>query len=137
MARGMHIRQILMVLGVIAFQIAGAQYSWAQASSVGYGSPDRYTLFVELHRPYESNRARLQKMLREEGYESHAERDGELALVLTQDQIKTLFQARVRFRKVGASASDRIITEPYLEGARIPGRFGKLIRRVYFDPQRG
>jgi hypothetical protein len=133
----MRIRHVVGVLGLMACQLCGP--SWAQTAPNGAGSPrpdTRYTLFAELHRPYEGNRARLQKMLRDEGFESHAEREGEIALVLTAEQIKMLFQARVRFRKVEASATDRMITEPYLEGTRIPGRFGKLIRRVYFDPQR-
>ena len=131
---------MLGVLGLIAFQLFVPQTSWAQTAPDGSGSPrpDRqYTLFVELHRPYESNRAKLQKMLRDEGYQSHAERQGEIALVLTAEQIKMLFQARVQFRKVEASASHGVITEPFLEGAWIPGRFEKLIQRVYFDPQRG
>lgn len=97
---------------------------------------DRYTVFVELRQPYESNRAKLQEMLRDEGYESHAERQGEIALVLTAEQIGKLFQAWIRLRKVEAGASGGTITQPFLEGARIPARFEKLIRRVYFDSQR-
>jgi hypothetical protein len=133
----MPIRSVLGVLGLMAFQLWGPLWAQTAPDRAGSSRPDgQYTLFAELHRPYEGNRARLQKMLRGEGYESHAEREGEIALVLTAEQIKTLFQAWIEFRKVGASASDRVITAPYLEGARIPGRFGKLIRRVYFDPQR-
>jgi hypothetical protein len=98
--------------------------------------PERYTLFVALKPPYESNRATLQKMLKAEGYESSAEGDEELVLVLTAAQLRKLFQARVRMRTVAASASDRMITQPALESARIPARFEKLIERVYFDPQR-
>lgn len=99
--------------------------------------PERYTLFVALHPPYESNRATLQEMLKKEGYESFAEGDEEIVMVLTGGQLRKLFQARVGMRTVAASASDRMITEPVLESARIPARFEKLIRRVYFDPQRG
>ena len=98
--------------------------------------PERYTLFVALKPPYESNRATLQKMLEAEGYESSAEGDEELVLVLSAAQLKKLFQGRVRMRTVAASASDRMITQPTLESARIPARFAKLIERVYFDPQR-
>lgn len=99
--------------------------------------PERYTLFVELRAPHESNRARLQKMLKDEGHESYAERDGELSLVLTAAQLEKLFQGRVQMRTVAASASSRMITQPTLESYTIPARFRKLIQRVYFDPQRG
>lgn len=98
--------------------------------------PERYTLFVALKPPHESNRATLQKMLKAEGYESSAEGDEELVMVLTAAQLKKLFQARVRMQTVAASASDRMITQPALESARIPAKFEKLIERVYFDPQR-
>jgi hypothetical protein len=97
---------------------------------------ERYSLFIALKPPYESNRATLQKMLKAEGYESSAEGDEELVLVLSAAQLKKLFQARVRMRTVAASASDRMITQPTLESAKIPARFEKLIERVYFDPQR-
>ena len=98
---------------------------------------ERYTLFVALKPPYGSNRVTLQQMLKKEGYESFPEGDEELVMVLTTGQLRKLFQARVEMRTVAASASDRMITEPVLESARIPARFEKLIRRVYFDPQRG
>jgi hypothetical protein len=131
---------IVGVLGLIAFQLFGAQASWAQAAPDRSGSPrpgSQYTLFVELHRPYESSRAALKKMLKEEGHETFDEREQEISVVLTAAQIGKLFQAKVRLRKVEASASSGAITQPSLEGARIPARFEKLIRRVYFDPQRG
>jgi len=135
----MHIRCMLGVLGLMTVYFCCAQTSWAQTSPdrPGASHPDgHYTLFAELHRPYESNRVKLQKMLKGEGHESFAEGEREIVLILTKEEIGKLFQARVRFRRVGASATDRMITEPYLERTRIPGRFGKLIRRVYFDPQR-
>ncbi len=97
---------------------------------------ERYTLFVAVHPPHESNRATLRKMLKAEGHESFAEGDEELVLVLTAAELRKLFQARVRMRTVAASASDRMITQPTLESAVIPARFRKLIRRIYFDPQR-
>jgi len=56
--------------------------------------------------------------------------------VMTEAQTAKLFDARVRFRKVEGSATPGLREVPYLEGARIPARFEKLIRRVYFDPQR-
>ena len=99
--------------------------------------PERYTLFVAIRAPYESNRVLLQKMLKDEGYESFAEGDQEIVLVLTADEIEKLFQGRVRMRTVEASSRPGMITQPTLESTRIPLRFGKLIRRVYFDPQRG
>jgi hypothetical protein len=108
----------------------GAQFLPAAAQ------PERYTLFVALKPPYESSRATLQKMLKAQGYESSAEGDEELVMVLTAAQLKKLFQARVRMQTVAASASDRMITQPALESAKIPRRFEKLIERVYFDPQR-
>lgn len=97
---------------------------------------DHYTVFVELRQPYESNRAALQKMLKAEGYESFSERAEEISLVLTPAQIGKLFQGKVRQRTVEASAKSGTITQPSLEGARIPARFEKLMQRVYFDPQR-
>lgn len=98
--------------------------------------PERYTLFVALHPPYEANRAALRRILAAEGYESSAGGDEELVLVLTAGELSKLFQARVRMRTVAASASDRMVTQPTLESVAIPARFGKLIRSVYFDPQR-
>lgn len=98
---------------------------------------EHYTLFVELRQPYESSRVALQRMLKAEGYDSQVEREQELSLVLTEAQIGKLFKARVRMRKVEASATAGTISQPDLEGARVPERFEKWIRRVYFDPQRG
>ena len=98
---------------------------------------ERYTLFVAVQPPYPENRAALRDMLQREGYEASAEGDDELVMVLTEGELRKLFQARVRMRTVAASASDRMLTERMLESAVIPPRFRKLIRRVYFDPQRG
>jgi hypothetical protein len=125
-------------------RLPGFRRGWVWALTVLFCVPqllpaaelERYTLFIALKPPYESNRATLQKMLKAEGYESSAEGDEELVLVLTAAQLRKLFQARVRMRTVAASASDRMITQPTLESARIPARFEKLIERVYFDPQR-
>ena len=96
-----------------------------------------YTVFVELQPPHGRNRAVLQKLLKAEGYESRAEGGRELTLRLTEAQIRDLFQARIRYRKVEGSATPGLRDEAYLEGARVPERYEKLIRRVYFDPQRG
>ena len=98
---------------------------------------ERYTLFVELRQPYESNRAALQKMLKTEGHEAYPEGDREVTLVLTAGQLKKLFGAWVVHRTVEKSATHGMASQPTLEGARVPARFEKLIRRVYFDPQRG
>ena len=98
--------------------------------------PKRYTLFVAVQPPYEKNRPTLQKLLKAESYESDLEGDEELVMVLTAAQLKKLFQARVRMQTVAASASNRMVTQPALESAVIPARFRKLIRGVYFDPQR-
>ena len=100
-------------------------------------SPERYTVFVAVQPPHSKNRPALQKMLEAEGHESFVEGDEELVLVLTAAELRKLFQARVRMQTVAASASDRMITQPTLESAVIPARFRKLIRRIYFDPQRG
>ena len=136
----MRLRCVLGVLGLISLQVGGFLHaSWAMTVPELSGSPrpdSKYTLFVELNWPYESNRAALRKMLRNEGYESFSEGEREFSLVLTAEQIGMLFQARVRFRKVEASASPGTVMQPFLELVRIPDRFGKLIRRVYFDPQR-
>jgi hypothetical protein len=98
--------------------------------------PERYTVFVAVQPPYEKSRAALQKMLGAEGHESHVEGEDELVLVLTEAGLKKLFQARVRMQTVAASSSNRMVTQPVLESVVIPARFRKLIRRVYFDPQR-
>lgn len=95
-----------------------------------------HTIFVELHPPYPDNRARLQKLLKDEGLESFAEREQELALALTPAQLKQLFGAQVRYRVVAASASDRFVRAPYLDAVTIPARFKGLIQSVYMDPQR-
>jgi hypothetical protein len=108
----------------------------AQLLPAAENAAERYTLFVALNPPYESNRAELRKMLEAEGYECSVEGDQELVVVLSAVQLRKLFQARVRMRTVAASASDRMITQPTLESAVIPARFRKLIERVYFDPQR-
>jgi hypothetical protein len=117
--------------------VAAAALVCCSLLSVAAESPARHALFVELQRPYESNRASLQKMLTQEGYESFSEREGEIVMVVTTAQIEKLFQARVRMRTVEKSASSGTITQPALESYRIPPRFEKLIRRVHFDPQRG
>jgi hypothetical protein len=116
--------------------LAVAAISWGSPCLPAAEEAERYTLFVALHPPHESNRVTLRKMLKAEGHESFAEGDEELVLVLTAAELRKLFQARVRMRTVAASASDRMITQPTLESAVIPARFRKLIRRVYFDPQR-
>ena len=104
--------------------------AWAQQAL-------RYTVFAELHPPLQSNRLALQKALKKEGIEAHAEGDGEVALLLTAAQIRKLFQAKVTYRKVEASSLSGTIEQAYLESATIPSRFAKYIRRVYLDPQRG
>lgn len=90
-----------------------------------------------MHPPYESNRARLRKLLEDEGYESFPEGDQELVVVLTAAQLEKLFRAKVRFHVVENSASRGMSARPTLEPGRMPARFEKLIRRIYFDPQRG
>jgi hypothetical protein len=98
---------------------------------------ETYTLFVELREPHEANRAALQKALKAEGYEAYPEGDREVSLALTGAELKKLFNARVVKRTVEKSATTGMASQPALEGERIPARFEKLIRRVYFDPQRG
>jgi len=96
-----------------------------------------YTLFVELREPHGANRAALQKALKAEGYEAYPEGDREVSLALTATELRKLFNARVVKRMVEKSATHGMASQPALEGERIPARFEKLIRRVYFDPQRG
>jgi len=123
------------VLWLIIVQLFCVPVSWAQGGAGSAPVMQReHTVFVELQAPYVTNRTALQKMLQAEGYESFAEGERELALVLTEAQIGKLFQAKVRMRKVEGSATAGLREVPYLEGARIPARFGKLMRRVYFDP---
>ena len=121
------------ILGCLAMAAISCLFQLASAAETAV---ECYTLFVAVQPPYEKNRPTLQKMLKAEGHESDVEGDEELVLVLTAGQLKQLFQARVRMQTVAASASDRMITQPVLESAVIPARFRKLIRRVYFDPQR-
>jgi hypothetical protein len=123
------------VLGLIALSFCATALP-AEGPVLEQRGDGPYTIFVELHPPYPGNRARLQKMLKSEGLESFVEREQELALTLTQTQIKRLFGAQVRFREVAASASDRFVRAPYLDAVKIPARFAKLIIRVYMDPQR-
>lgn len=106
------------------------------AASAGDEAADRYTVFAELRAPYGSNRASLQRVLKREGYEAHAEGEREVALVLTRAQLKALFHANVVHRKVAASSRPAMVEQPYLENATIPPRLARYIRSVYFDPQR-
>ena len=109
-------RCVLGVLGLISLQVRGflpPSLAMTVPDLSDSPRPDRkYTLFVELNQPYESNRVALQKMLKTEGYESFSEGERELSLVLTAEQIAKLFQARLRFRKVEASASPGTGTQP-------------------------
>jgi hypothetical protein len=100
-----------------------------------YGA-DTYTVFAELKPPYRDSRAAVQKVLRQEGFEAHPEGNREVALVLTQAQIRSLFAGRVIYRQVAASSRPGMVEQPFLEDATIPPRLAKYIRRVYFDPQR-
>jgi hypothetical protein len=101
------------------------------------GERELYTLYVELAEPYETSRATLQKMLKAEGYEAYTESDREVSLALTEPELRKLFSARVARRTLEKSATRGTASQPVLQGARIPERFRKLIRRVYLDPQRG
>lgn len=131
----MSFRAAIGVLASVALLSGGASVSWAQGGAAPVVQRV-YTVFVELQPPYMSNRAALKKMLKADGYESFPEGERELALVLTEAQIGKLFQASVRMRKVEAGAAVGVREVPYLEGARIPHRFEKLMQRAYFDPQR-
>ncbi len=123
------------VLWLIIVQLFCVPVSWAQGGAAPVVSRE-HTVFVEVQPPYSSNRMALQKMLKVEGYESFPEGERELALVLTEAQIGRLFQGKIRMRKVEGGATAGMREVPYLEGARIPAGFEKLMRRVYFDPQR-
>jgi hypothetical protein len=96
-----------------------------------------YVLFVEVTEPHEANRATLQRMLKAEGYEAYPESEQELSMALTAGELRKLFNARVARRTLEKSATHGTASQPVLQGVRIPERFRKLIRRVYFDPQRG
>ena len=117
--------------------------AWLAAAAffLPLGSPaaegEVYVLFVELAEPHEASRARLQKMLKAEGYEAYPEGEQEVSLALTARELRKLFGARVVRRTLEKSATHGMASQPVLQGARIPERFRKLIRRVYFDPQRG
>lgn len=108
----------------------------AAALQAGDGQ-DRYVLFIVLRQPREANRAALQKALKAEGYEAWPEGEREVSLALTAAELRTLFNARVVQRTVEKSATRGTASQSYLDGARVPARFEKLIQRVYFDPQRG
>ena len=100
------------------------------------GERDVYTLFIGLRAPHEANRAALQRALKAEGYEAFPEGDRDVSLALTAAGLRKLFNARVVRRTAEKSATNGTAAQPVLEGVRIPARFGKLIERVYFDPQR-
>jgi hypothetical protein len=100
--------------------------------------PFRYTLFAEISPPVAANRAKLQALLKAEGYPSYREGESEIALVLTEAEMARLFQARIAYRSVERSASAAgAVRQPYLENAAVPARYRGLIRRLYLDPQRG
>ena len=127
------------VLRKLAPVLALAVLPWLPQAAPG-ASMDRnqaYVVFVEVLEPREDSRAALQKMLKAEGYDAQPEGDSELALVLTAGEIRKLFGARVVHRRMEKSATHGTALHPALEGARIPERFQKLMRRVYFDAQRG
>lgn len=108
--------------------------AWAQAAAGGEAA--RYTVFVVVREPVAAHRPQLQALLKADGHPSHAEGDNEIALVLTAAELRRLFQARVRFRSVEASASPGTRRQPYLENVTIPQRLRGLVEKVYFDPQR-
>jgi hypothetical protein len=123
---------ILRAAGVLAIALVACAPQLVTAAE-----REVYTLFVELREPHEANRTALQKALKAEGYEAYPEGEREVSLALTGTELKKLFNARVVRRVVEKSATSGMASQPALEGARIPARFEKLIRRVYFDPQRG
>lgn len=95
-----------------------------------------HVLFLEVTEPHEANRAKLQQMLKAEGYEGYTESEQEISMALTAGDLRRLFSARVVQRKREKSAAPGMASQPVLQGLRIPARFRKLIRRVYLDPQR-
>jgi hypothetical protein len=109
----------------------------AHAQSTAHSEPARYTVFIQVSPPAAGNRTKLQALLKAEGYPSHAEGETEIALALTEEEIRKLFQARVRHRSVEASASRGTRQQPYLENVTIPGRLRGLMEKAYIDPQRG
>jgi hypothetical protein len=96
----------------------------------------RYTCYAGLFPPFQPNSSKLQAMLNAEGYESYREGEEEVAMVLGEKNLRKLFHARIRSRKVGYSASSGFKVERFLDSAIIPERFQKLVRQVYLDPQR-
>ena len=108
----------------------------ARGQSPAGGDAARYTVFVSVREPVATSRPRLQALLKADGYPSHEEGETELALLLTEAEIRQLFQARVRFRSVEASASRRTLRQPYLENVTIPPRLRGLVEKIYLDPQR-
>lgn len=108
--------------------------AWAQAPRGSDAA--RYTVFMTARTPVASNRPKLQELLKAEGYAPHAEGETEVAVVLTAEEIRKLFQASVRFRSIEASASRGAIRQPYLENVAVPQRLRGLIGKVYLDPQR-
>ncbi|HKU71446.1 MAG TPA: hypothetical protein VJQ51_11455 [Burkholderiales bacterium] len=96
-----------------------------------------YTVFIELREPHDASRTGLQKALNTEGYKAYPEGDSEVSLSLTAAELRKLFNARVTKRTVEKSATSGTASQPVLESDRIPARFQKFIRRIYFDPQRG
>jgi len=97
---------------------------------------ETYTVFAELDPPYATNRSALAKLLKQEGYEVHAEGTREVVLVLTAAQIRWLFNGKVIHRRVAKSSGPGMVDVPFLESATIPPRLAPYVRRVYFDPQR-
>jgi hypothetical protein len=129
-----HAGVIALVAACVLSDLPAVAGAWAQ-------SPDRsdiprYTVFVAVKAPAASNRPKLRELLKADGYASHEEGEAEIALVLTEAEIRKLFQARVLFRRVEASASRGTVRQPFLENVTVPQRLRGLVGKVYFDPQR-
>jgi hypothetical protein len=97
-------------------------------------SKTRLCVFISLNPPFGTNGAKLQKMLKAEGYSSDTMGAECISLVLSEKQIKTLLSAKVRYKTVAASSHHGTVSEAFLEGVIIPARFRKLISRIFLDP---
>jgi hypothetical protein len=87
----------------------------------GAATPDRHCLLLELRNPSEQTASEVEQMLVREGVQ--VAREGpDVALLVTEAEIRRLFGARLRWSVTGASASSTMIREPRLQGGRVPAR---------------
>jgi hypothetical protein len=96
----------------------------------------KFEVFIYLKKPWEKNQKLLLQQLKQEDLEGYPVGIDEVTVILTEEEIQGLFNAHIKYSYTGASASDTMIHEPFLENVTIPKRYEKIIEDVYLDLQR-